>query len=58
MEMPTAIVVRDDKFKVLPPSGFTFMMGAFSSLLFDINQKDRRCGSGFQAFPAAMVHIV
>lgn len=32
MEMPAPIVVRDDKFKVLQPSGFTLMVSAF--LLF------------------------
>ena len=36
MEMPAAIVVRDDKFKGLPATGFTFMVSGFCSHLFDI----------------------
>ena len=39
MEAPAAIVVRDDKFRGLPATGFTFMVSLFFSLLFDINQK-------------------
>ena len=37
METPAAVVVRDDKFKGLPPSGFTFMVSCtciFICLIF------------------------
>ena len=38
MEAPAAIVVRNDKFERLPPTGFAFMVSCpFFYLLFDIH---------------------
>ena len=36
METPAAIVVRDDKFKGLPATGFTFMVSLFFLLFSDV----------------------
>jgi hypothetical protein len=52
METPAAIVVRDNKFKGLLPTGFTVMV---SRIFFSFNQKIG--GFGFQTFPAVKVHI-
>lgn len=59
MEMPTPIVVRDDKFKGLPATGFTFMVSSiFVLFCLMLIRRNCRCGSGFQTFPAVKVRIV
>lgn len=59
METSAAIIVRDDKFKGLPATGFTFMVSlSFFSAVSSYQSEDCRCGSGFQTFPAVKIHIV